>query len=123
MTKQRPPSVLGILGVLPVLALAAQPANGEVAQIPTVWPNLTPSSLEVLIETVSGASTLIQPSSSGQSLIAEITNAQLALLHSFVFRQDNPTAQVTSVTRTLLEANRIQVVTVINAPQASGLQT
>lgn len=76
MTEQRLPSGSGILGVVPVLVLAAQPAYTQGVQTTAVWLNPTLSSLEVLLETISNASILVQSSSTGKSFSAEISNAK-----------------------------------------------
>jgi len=108
MTEQRPHSVLAILGVLPVLVLA-QPAYAQVAQITGIQLNPTSAGLEILLETTAGASTLVRSYQSGDQLIAEISNAQLALPAGEPFEQENPTAGIASVRIAPLHANRVQV--------------
>jgi iron complex outermembrane receptor protein len=93
-----------------VAVLIAQPAWAQVAQVTAVQLNSTSSSLEILLSTAGGATTLVQSSRSQQRFVAEITNAQLALPQGNTFRQDNPTEEIASVTVTPLDANRIQVV-------------
>jgi iron complex outermembrane receptor protein len=98
---------LAIAGAVSVLV--AQPAWAQVVQVTAVRLSSTPDGLEILLQTTDGASTLVQSSSSGQRFITEITNAQLALPGGNLFRQDNPTGQITSVTVAPLDTNRIQV--------------
>jgi len=93
-----------------VTLLTTQPAQAQVAQVTGVQLAPTPQGLEILLETTGGALTLVQTSRTDQSLVAEITNAQLNLSSGGAFRQDNPTEQIASVTVVPLDSNRIQVV-------------
>lgn len=109
MTELKSRNTLGILGALPALVLAAQPAYAQVAQITAVQLNPTPTGLEVLLETAAGASTLVRSYQSGDQLIAEISNAQLALPGGETFEQENPAEGIASIRVVPLDANRVQV--------------
>jgi len=98
---------LGIFGA--VCALVAEPAWAQVAQVTAVQLKPTPNGLEIFLQTTGGASTLTQSSRSQQGFVAEIRNAQLRLPQGNTFRTNNPTAQVSAVTVTALDNNRIQV--------------
>jgi len=80
----------------------------------------TPEGIEILLETPTGASTLVQSSQQGNRFIAEISNAQLALPTGDRFRQENPTEQIALVTVAPLDANRIQVVITGNQVAPTG---
>jgi len=109
------------LGLASALAMVfIQPAQAQVAQITGVQLNPTREGLEVLLETTAGASTLVQSSQSGSRWIAEINNAQLTLPQGGFFRQDNPTAQITSVTVQTLDGNRVQIVVAGNGAAPTG---
>lgn len=109
MTELKSRNTLGILGALPALVLAAQPAYAQVAQITAVRLNATPTGLEVLLETTAAASTLVRSYPSGAQLIAEISNAQLALPEGETFEQENPSPEIALVRVVSLDGNRVQV--------------
>lgn len=78
------------------------------AQVTAVQLNPTPRGLEVILETA-GTFAEVLTSSSENSLITDIPNAQLRLPGGRVFRQDNPTNTITAVTVTNLDAKTIRV--------------
>lgn len=85
-------------------------AQTSPAQITGIQLNSTSAGLEILLETTGGESTLVQSSRSGQRFVAEISNAQLVLPGTDRFRQNNPTAEITSVSATPLDGNRVQII-------------
>lgn len=81
----------------------------SVVQVTGVRLNPTAAGLEVILETEAGQVLEATTRTSGKTLIADIPSAQLALPEGQEFRADNPSEQITSVTVTQLDANRIQV--------------
>jgi len=112
-------SLPSVKGLMPEQRRIAQ-AEQEVARVTGVRLIPTADGLEILLETTDGPSTLVRTFQSEQGLIAEITNAQLALPEGDSFRQENPTEQIASVTITPLDANRLQVVVTGKAAIPSG---
>lgn len=90
------------------------------AQITGIQLNPTEAGLEILLQTTAGATTLVQTTQTKKGFVAEISNAQLALPQGAAFRQDNPTEEITSVTITPLDANRVQVVVTGQAAAPAG---
>lgn len=80
----------------------------EVAQISAVQLKATDKGLEVILETT-GTFAEALTSSSGNSLIADIPNAQLRLPSGGEFRQDNPTETISAVRVTNLDAKTLRV--------------
>lgn len=78
-------------------------------QVRGVRLNPTPDGLEVILETPKGQQLQASTRGEGNSLIADISNAVLALPQGGEFRANNPVAANTSVTVTQLDANRISV--------------
>jgi len=103
-----------------VVVLVAQPAWAQIAQVTGVQLNPTPTGVEILLETTGGASTLVQTSRSEQRFVADISNAQLALPQGNIFRQNNPTQQITSVTVIPLDANRLRVIVIGRTEAPTG---
>jgi len=91
-----------------VPALVAQPAWAQLAQVTSVQLKPTDRGLEVILETT-GTFAEVLTSSSGQSLITDIPNAQLRLPGGQAFRQDNPTQNIAAVTVANLSPNQIRM--------------
>ena len=92
-----------------VAALVATPAKANVIQVTGVRLNPTTNGLEVILETASRASPQVNTSSNNQTLLIDLSNAQLNLPESREFRSENPVEGITSVTVTSLSANSIRV--------------
>ncbi len=92
-----------------VAALVATPAKADVIQVTGVRLNPTANGLEVILETASRASPQVNTSSDNQTLLIDLSNAQLNLPESREFRSENPVEGITSVTVTSLSANSIRV--------------
>ncbi len=99
----------GLLFAGTVAALVAMPANADVIQVTGVQLNPTANGLEVLLKTASGTSPQIKTSSDGQTLLIDVSNAQLKLQESQEFRSENPVQGITSVTVTPVSPNAIRV--------------
>jgi len=112
-------SLPSVKGLMPEQRPIAQ-AEQEVARVTGVRLIPTADGLEILLETTDGPSTLVRTFQSEQGLIAEITNAQLALPEGDSFRQENPTEQIASVTVAPLDANRLQLVVTGKAATPTG---
>lgn len=84
------------------------PTQTQVAQVTAVQLKPTNRGLEVILETA-GTYAEVLTSSSDNSLITDIPNAQLRLLGGREFRQDNPTDNITNVTVTNLDTKTIRV--------------
>lgn len=69
----------------------------------------TNQGIEVILETQQGEQLQVVNSNSGNSLIAEITNAQLSLPSGNTFRQENPFAGITEVTVINQDSNTIRI--------------
>ncbi|HIK06864.1 MAG TPA: TonB-dependent siderophore receptor [Trichormus sp. M33_DOE_039] len=69
----------------------------------------TNQGIEVILETKQGEKLQIVNSSLGNSLIAEITNAQLSLPSGNTFRQEKPFAGITEVTVINQDSNTIRI--------------
>jgi len=92
-----------------VAVLVATPANADVVKVTGVRLNPTANGLEVILETASRASPQVNTSSDNQTLLIDLSNAQLNLPESREFRSENPVEGITSVTVTSLSANSIRV--------------
>ncbi len=88
--------------------LVQKPPQTQVAQVTAVQLKPTDKGLEVILETA-GTFAEVLTSSSENSLITDIPNAQLYLPGGRTFRQDNPTQNIASVTITALDAKTIRV--------------
>jgi iron complex outermembrane recepter protein len=71
--------------------------------------NLTADGVEVILESAKGAKLSATTRAEGNTFIAEIPKAVLALPQQKEFRTENPTAGITSVAVTQLDAQTIQV--------------
>jgi iron complex outermembrane recepter protein len=92
-----------------VAVLVAMPAKADVVQVTDVRLNPTADGLEVILETASRASPQVNTSSDNQTLLIDLSNAQLNLPGGREFRSENPVQGITSVTVTSLSANSIRV--------------
>jgi iron complex outermembrane receptor protein len=92
-----------------VAVLVTTPANADVVKVTGVRLNPTANGLEVILETASRASPQVNTSSDNQTLLIDLSNAQLNLPESREFRSENPVEGITSVTVTSLSANSIRV--------------
>lgn len=119
------PLLPGLLLTGSVAVLVVMPAKADVVQVRGVRLNPTANGLEVILKTTSGTSPQINTSSDNQTLLIDLSNAQLNLSEGQEFRADNPVQGITSVTVTPLSSNSIRVrVTGTQAlPQASVVPT
>ena len=92
-----------------VAVLVTTPANADVVKVTGVRLNPTANGLEVILETASRASPQVNTSSDNQTLLIDLSNAQLNLPESREFRSENPVEGITSVTVTSLSTNNIRV--------------
>ena len=108
--------------------LVQSPPALAIVTVTEIKLNPTANGLEVILVTPTGRSLPTQTTSQGNALIADISNAQLALPEES-FRADNPAPGITAVTVTQLNANQIRVTvtgetavpTAQIIPAASGL--
>ncbi|MBW4490252.1 MAG: TonB-dependent receptor [Trichocoleus desertorum ATA4-8-CV12] len=98
---------LGLLGVVP--ALIASPALAQSSQITNVQLNPKDGGIELVLETSNGAAVRALSSSSGNTLITDLSNTQLRLANQESFRQTNPAAGIAEITVTSLTANSVRV--------------
>jgi iron complex outermembrane receptor protein len=99
----------GLLLTGSVSVLVAAPAWAQVVQVTGIQLNPTPSGVEVILETTDGATPQVFTSSSNQTVVVDIANAQLNLASGKEFRANNPVEGIAAVTATNLNANSIQV--------------
>lgn len=93
-----------------VAVLVAMPAQADVVQVTGVRLNTTANGLEVILKTASGASPqVVNTFSDNQTLLIDLSNAQLNLPEGREFRADNPVQGITSVTVIPSSTNSIQV--------------
>ena len=85
------------------------PAKAEIVQVTGVQLNPTANGLEVILKTALGASPQVLTTSDNQTLLIDLSNAQLNLPQGQEFRSENPVQGITSVTVTSLSANSIRV--------------
>ncbi|MBW4506973.1 MAG: TonB-dependent siderophore receptor [Scytonematopsis contorta HA4267-MV1] len=83
----------------------------EVIPISSVKANPTDKGVEVILQTTQGEQLQVANRSSGNSFIADITDAQLRLPNggSFVFRSQKPIVGITEITVTNIDTNTIRV--------------
>lgn len=98
----------GLLLTGPICVLVAQPAWAQIVQVTGIQIKPTSSGLEVILNT-SGATPEVLTSSSKQTFVVDIANAQLQLAENNVFRANNPVEGMTAVTATNINGNSIQV--------------
>ncbi|NEQ82491.1 MAG: TonB-dependent siderophore receptor [Moorea sp. SIO2I5] len=89
--------------------MVAAPARAQVVQVTDVQLISTDTGLEIVLETASGTSPQILTTSSENSLIIEVLDAQLALPSGEDFRSVAPAEGINSVTVTQFNANNIRV--------------
>lgn len=108
---------------IPQLSEIKLPANSAqlLVQTPTISANVvlisgvranpTDTGVEVILETTQGEQLQVINRSGGNNYIADISNAQLRLPNNdaFAFRSENPTAGITEITVTNLDANTVRV--------------
>jgi iron complex outermembrane receptor protein len=92
-----------------VAVLVAMPVRADVVQVTGVQLNPTANGLEVILKTTSGISPQVTTSSDNQTLLIDLSNAQLNLAKGREFRAENPVQGITSVTVTPLSATSIRV--------------
>jgi iron complex outermembrane receptor protein len=84
-------------------------AQAEVVDIRGIRLNSTPTGLEVILETAEDATLPTSTSTEGNTWIADIPNAVLALPDGDEFRANNPAEGITSVTVTQRDASSVRV--------------
>src|SRR4028119_25929 len=105
-------SVKGLLEPSPssfLVSKAVRISQSSVVQVTGVKLNPTTAGLEVILETEAGQVLEAITRTEGNSLIAEIENAQLVLPSGQEFRAQNPNREIAEVTVTQLEGSRIRV--------------
>lgn len=107
MLKQQMFRGLWLAGV--VSLVAAQPARADVTPITAVRLNPTDNGLEVILETFNSRPLQVFTARYGETLVADVINAQLRLSEGNTFRQENPTAGIASVTVASLDANSVRI--------------
>src|SRR6476619_3525196 len=100
---------LGLGAASAISMMWVQPAIAETRQVTAVQLNPTANGLEVVLEGLGGRSPQVFTSSYGNVLVADVIGTQLRLPAAETFRQDNPTADIASVTVAPLNANSIRV--------------
>lgn len=106
----KPGQLLNSLWIAGTLsALIAQPVWAQAIQVTGVQLNPKPNGLEVILQTTNGATPRIFTSTSNQTVVADIANAQLRLPSGNEFRASNPVQGIAEVTVTNLNANSIQL--------------
>ncbi|MBE9108839.1 AMIN domain-containing protein, partial [Nodosilinea sp. LEGE 07298] len=88
-----------------LVALAAQPSLASVTSITNVRLNPTATGLDLVFETEGGDNSNIFTVNQGNSLVADITRAQLNLPNGGSFTQANPAPGITQVSVVPLDAN------------------
>ena len=107
-TKKLPGS--GVLfAPVAVVIMAAQPVWAQTAKVTAVQLNQTNSGLNLVLKTSGNGRPQVFTSKQGNTLIADIVNAQLNLPQGN-FRQDKPTAGIESVVVTQLNPNSVRMV-------------
>lgn len=90
--------------------LAQEPATATVIEVTEVRINRTQAGIEVLLETAnSEALKALIRSEGGNTLIADVLNAQLRLPDGNTFRQENPVSGIAEITVTNSDPSSIQV--------------
>ncbi len=100
-------SILG--SSVTAVVVATQPALAQSA-VTNVVVNQTDSGLEVILETDSGDRPQIFTVRRGNTLVADVVNAQLSLPDGNGFLQNNPAPGITSVAVSQLDANSVRVI-------------
>nr|WP_228038232.1 type IV pilus secretin family protein [Nodosilinea sp. LEGE 06152] len=92
-----------------LVALAAQPGLASVTSITNVRLNPTATGLDLVFETEGGDNSNVFTVNQGNSLVADITRAQLNLPDGGSFTQANPAPGITQVSVVPLDANSVRV--------------
>jgi len=92
-----------------LIALAAQPGLASVTSITNVRLTPTATGLDLVFETQGGDNSNIFTVNQGNSLVADITRAQLNLPNGGSFTQANPAPGITQVSVVPLDANSVRV--------------
>ncbi|MGB6014426.1 MAG: AMIN domain-containing protein, partial [Nodosilinea sp.] len=92
-----------------LVALAAQPGLASVTSITNVRLNTTATGLDLVFETEGGDNSNIFTVNQGNSLVADITRAQLNLPDGGSFTQANPAPGIIQVSVVPLDANSVRV--------------
>ncbi len=101
-----------------VVMMAAQPVWAKTAKVTAVQLNQTNSGLNLVLRTSGDARPQVFTSKQGNTLVADIINAQLSLPQGNNFRQNKPAPGIDSVVVTQLDANSVRMVVTgtTNAP-------
>jgi type IV pilus assembly protein PilQ len=112
------------LATQPILFFSALPAVAQSTQITGIKLNAVDGAVKVVLDTNAGDRPQIFTTQRGNTLVADIINTQLRLPNGKSFRQDNPTAGITSVTVNQLDGNSIRVMVTGNAaaPETQPVQ-
>ncbi|MDX2214696.1 MAG: AMIN domain-containing protein [Oculatellaceae cyanobacterium bins.114] len=98
-----------ILGSTAIALIASQPAIAVPTQVTGVQVNPSNGGINLVLQTRNGDRPDIFTVSRGNTLVADITNAQLRLPEGNGFLQNNPAPGITSVMIAPLDANSIRV--------------
>ncbi len=93
-----------------VVMLVAQPVWAQTAKVTAVQINQTNSGLNLVLRTSGNARPQVFTSKQGNTLVADIVNAQLSLPQGNNFRQNKPAPGIDSVVVTQLDANSVRMV-------------
>ncbi|WP_250123335.1 TonB-dependent siderophore receptor [Chroococcidiopsis sp. CCMEE 29] len=107
MWQQQLLNSLWLAGAISVVVV--QPVWAQAIQVTEVQFQPTASGLEVILQTADGALPRVFTSSTNQTLILDISNAQLTLPSGNELRKNNPVEGITLVTVKNLNANSIQI--------------
>lgn len=103
-----------------VVIMAAQPVGAIAAKVTAVQLNQTNSGLNVVLQTSSDARPQIFTSKRGNTLVADIINAQLSLPQGNNFRQDRPAPGIDSIVVTQLDNNSLRMIVTGSASAPSS---
>jgi type IV pilus assembly protein PilQ len=117
--KQLQGSSILFVGVA-VALVAAQPVWAKPAKVTGVKLDPTNSGLNVVLETSTATRPQVFTSKQGNTLIADITNAQLSLPEGKDFRQAQPAPGINSVVVTRLDSNSIRLMVTGTTSAPSG---
>ncbi len=93
-----------------VVMMAAQPVGAQTAKVTGVQLNPTNSGLNVVLQTATDTRPQVFTSRRGNTLVADIINAQLSIPQRNRFRQDKPAPGIDSIVITQLDANSVRMV-------------
>ena len=103
-----------------VVMMAAQPVGAIAAKVTAVQLNQTNSGLNVVLQTSSDARPQVFTSKRGNTLVADIINAQLSLPQGNNFRQDRPAPGIDSIVVTQLDNNSLRMIVTGSASAPSS---